>query len=122
MHNPFTQKWAEEIDIEDLTPEQFLQIAIKTSKSLGWIFSCINNIGFVAYTNNGFFNWNAEVNVKVYGTKAIITSQSRNITGVEFRKDEMNIENFLATFRNIKKGLIAEESTPFMVGIQSNVA
>ena len=63
----FTQKHNVELQLADLTSQQFLNIAIETSKSLGWIYGSVNDNGFVAYTNNGMFAWNAEVRVKIKG-------------------------------------------------------
>ncbi len=61
----FAQKQIEELPLGNLTVEQFLNLAIETSKRLGWVFGDISNTGFIAYTNNGVFSWNAELKLKI---------------------------------------------------------
>lgn len=105
MSTPFTQNHTEELPFNDLAPEQFLNLAVQTSKSLGWVFSNVNHYGFTAYTANGTFNWNAEVKLTVNGKSAKILSQSRNIRAVEFGRDKLNIDEFIKTFNSLKNNL-----------------
>lgn len=102
MPYTFTQKCIKEIEIENLTTEQFLEIALQASNSLGWISGSVNQCGFTAYTNNGLFNWNAEVKVHMNGNTARLISQSRNIRRIEFNKDQLNLENFIGTINALK--------------------
>ena len=105
----FTQKHNVELQLTNLTPTQFLNIAIDTSKSLGWIYGSGNDNGFVAYTNNGMFAWNAEVKVKIKGTSVDIVSQSRGSQFIEFGKDKENLGRFISTF-NVLRKLSTEEN------------
>ena len=102
MLRNFTQKHNVELQLIDLTPEQFLNIAIETSKYLGWIYSSVNDNGFVAYTNNGMFAWNAEVKVKVKNGSVDLVSRSRGIHSIEFGKDKKTLARFISRFDNLK--------------------
>jgi rhomboid protease GluP len=62
----FSQKQVEHIPLDNLSTAQFLTLAIETSNLLGWSFGNINKTGFVVYTNNGLFSWNAEVKIENY--------------------------------------------------------
>lgn len=99
----FTQKHNVELQFANLTPKQFLNIAIETSKSLGWIYGSVNDHGFVAYTNNGMFAWNAEVKIKIRNGSVNLVSQSRGIQSIEFGKDRENLSRFISTFNNLRK-------------------
>lgn len=99
----FTQKHVEEIRFNDLTTEEFLLIAVEASKKLGWVFGDINKNGFVAYTNNGIFSWNAEVKLNIYPGSAKILSQSRNNETIEYGKNKLNLQTFILTFNDLKK-------------------
>ena len=61
----FSQKHIELLSLDNLTAVQFLCLAIETSKLLGWVFGNITETGFIAYTSNGLFSWNAEIKLKI---------------------------------------------------------
>lgn len=121
MPYTFTQKCTEEIQIDNLTTEQFMETAIKAAKALEWTFGNINSIGFVAYTNNGFFNWNAQIKLSINGTTANIISQSRNVNYADFKKDEMNLAKFLMKLKDLKEELMPGLKSTYME-LQANVA
>jgi hypothetical protein len=104
MKMEFQHKQTEQMPIDNLREEQFLNLAIETSKQLGWIFGDINKTGFVAYTNNGIFSWNAEIRMKIINGQATLKSQSRGNELVDVTGNKRNLENFISTFKNLKKG------------------
>ena len=61
----FAQKHVEKLPLGNLTTEQFLSWQLKHQNQLGWVLGDINKTGFIAYTNNGLFSWNAEVKLKI---------------------------------------------------------
>jgi rhomboid protease GluP len=105
----FTQKHIEQLSFDNLTIEQFLCIAIETSKLLGWVFGNINKTGFIAYTNNGLFSWNAEVKLKIKDGLANLQSQSRGDDIIDLRENKKNLVNFVSTFKYLKNTLTPEE-------------
>ena len=105
----FAQKQVEELPFHNLSGEQFLSLAIETSKELGWVLGNINNTGFVAYTNNGLFSWNAEVKLKIQDGSANLQSRSRGDDIIDLRENKKNLENFVSTFKGLKKKLTPEE-------------
>ncbi|MEO8413990.1 MAG: hypothetical protein ABI472_10035 [Ginsengibacter sp.] len=105
MRYEFTQNHIEELHFGNLTPEQLISVAIETSKSLGWILSNVNEKGFVAYTNNGLFSWNAEVRFKIKNESAHLLSQSRGNEAIELEKDRVNLQGFIVTLNDLKKKL-----------------
>ncbi len=119
VHNPnmnstFTQNHSEEVPIHGISKGQFLDLAIETSKSLGWTFGNVTERGFTAYTTNGVFNWNAEIQLQLNDSSAKLLSRSRNIRSIEFGKDKKNVENFLATFNALKSSIPAVEISSYM--------
>ena len=83
----FTQKHVELLPLDNLTIEQFLSLAIETSNLLGWVFGNINETGFIAYTNNGLFSWNAEVKLKIKNGLANLQSESRGDDIIDLREN-----------------------------------
>ena len=119
----FTQKHNVELQLVNLTPKQFLNIAIKTSKSLGWIYGSVTDNGFVAYTNNGMFAWNAEIRVKIKNGSVDLVSHSRGIHSIEFGRDKENLARFISAFNNLRKRSGGEDiKTPELKGAQVNFA
>jgi rhomboid protease GluP len=98
----FKQKQTEELPLNNLKAEEFISLATETSKQLGWAIGDVNQTGFVAYTNNGLFAWNAEVRMKIIDGSATLQSQSmgnepRDITG-----NKNNIHSFISAFKDLK--------------------
>ena len=121
----FANKQTEQLPLENLTVSQFLTLAIEASNLLGWIFGDINKIGFVAYTNNGIFSWNAEVRLKINDRTASIQSASRGDGVVDVRENKKNIQSFIATFNSLKKSITVQQEqavkyTTLRPGFSSN--
>jgi rhomboid protease GluP len=105
----FANKQTEQLPLENLTVSQFLTLAIEASNLLGWIFGDINNTGFVAYTNNGIFSWNAELRLKINDQTASIQSASRGDGVVDVRENKKNLQSFIATFNSLKKSIAVQQ-------------
>ena len=105
----FSQKQAEILQLDNLTTEQFLSVAIETSNLLGWVFGNISETGFIAYTNNGLFSWNAEVKLKIRHGAANLQSESRGDDFIDFRENKKNIQSFITTFKDLKETLTPDE-------------
>jgi rhomboid protease GluP len=105
----FTQKHIEQLPLDNLTTEQFLSLAIETSSLLGWVFGNISKTGFIAYTNNGLFSWNAELKLKIKDGLATLQSQSRGDDLIDLVENNKNLLSFVSTFNYLKKILTPEE-------------
>jgi rhomboid protease GluP len=109
MEMRFTQKHIEQLPLDNLTIEQFLCVAIETSNLLGWDFGNISETGFIAYTKNGLFSWNAEVKLKIKNGLANLQSESRENEIINLGKNKKNLQGFISTFKSLKKTLTPEE-------------
>jgi rhomboid protease GluP len=105
MKLDFKQKQTEQLPLDNLGAEQFLNFAIETSKQLGWVFGNINETGFTAYTNNGMFSWNAEVKMKIINGIATVQSRSGGNDLTDVSGNKKNLQNFISTFKSLKKTL-----------------
>ena len=105
----FANKQVEYLPIVNLTEQQFLNVAIETTKLMGWVFGDINTTGFIAYTNNGLFSWNAEVRLKIKDGSAILQSGSRGDDVTDVRENKKNLQRFITTFNGLKKLLAYEK-------------
>ncbi len=109
MKIEFTQQLTEQLSLDDLTPEQFLSLALETSRKSGWIDANVIKTGFVAYTNNGMFAWNAEIKLKISDKFATIQSQCRGNGYLDVVENKKNIQIFILNFKALKKVWISEK-------------
>ena len=103
MEIRFTQKHIEQLQLDDLTINQFLGLAIETAKLLGWNFGYISEEGFIAYTKNGLFSWNAEIKLKIKNGIATLESQSIGNEIIDLDKNKKILQNFISIFISLKK-------------------
>ena|SRR5665213_2044141 len=109
MKIEFTQQLTEQLSLDDLTPEQFLSLALEASRKSGWIDANVIKTGFVAYTNNGMFAWNAEIKMKISEQFATIQSQCRGDGCMDIVENKKNIQSFISKFKALKKSWISEK-------------
>lgn len=102
MKVEFKQKQTEYLSLDNLNAKQFLALGIEASKQLGWVLGSVNQTGFIAYTRNGFFAWNAEIKIKFIDGLAMLQSQSLGNDITDITGNKKNIEVFISTFKNIK--------------------
>ena len=110
----------EELPVTNLTVPQFLTLAIETTKALGWVFGNITTAGFIAYTNNGFSLWNAEIRLRIQNGLAILQSESRGDDIKDVNGNKKNLQNFISTFNRLKKSLAMEIHLPGYEKVKSN--
>jgi rhomboid protease GluP len=116
----FANKQIEELPLTNLTVPQFLTLAIETSKSLGWVFGNITTAGFIAYTNNGFSLWNAEIRLRIENGLAILQSESRGDDVKDVRENKKNLQSFISTFDRLKRSLVYEAPVSGYEKLKSN--
>jgi rhomboid protease GluP len=120
MKIEFKQKQTESLPLDNLKAEQFLTLATETSKQLGWVLGNINETGFIAYTNNGLFSWNAEVKVKIINRCATLQSQCRGNDPTDVKENKKNIQNFTSTFKSLKNKLMPEDPESIYENLKTN--
>ena len=116
----FAQKNVEQLPLDNLTTAQFLTLAIETSNLLGWVFGNISETGFIGYTKNGLFSWNAEVELKIKNGLATLQSESRGSDIIDLRENKKHLQSFISTFNGLKKSLTPEELASIYENIKPN--
>ncbi len=116
----FAHKEVEKLPLENLSIQQFLALAIETSNLMGWVFGDINQMGFIAYTANGMFSWNAEIKLRIRNGMAIIQSESRGNNLIDLRENKKNIQLFISSFKDLKRSVTPEELIPIYENLKAN--
>jgi rhomboid protease GluP len=118
----FKQKLTVQVSLDELAPEQFINLVIEISKQLGWIFGDVNDAGIIAYTNNGLFAWNAEVKIKVTESSATLLSKCRENNYTDIRENKINVEKFISAFYTLKASTKALDELTIPQHLEMNVA
>jgi len=105
----FSPKYIQEIPLDNLTHEQFITLAIEASKKLGWNVGYTSETGFIAYTKFSMSSWSEEVKVKIDGNNANLKSECTGNQLFDWGKNKENIEDFVATFSELKNAFTPEE-------------
>lgn len=105
----FTPKHIEGFSLQDLTEEQFLVLTIETFNKMVWQIAYVSRTGAIAYTDNGMFSWNAEVEIKLENGVANIKSASTGSEMIDWGKNKKNIKKFISNFEELKSSFTKEE-------------
>jgi len=105
----FSPKYAQELAFENLTHEQFLVLAIEAAKALGWNIGYTSGTGFIAYPKFSMISWGEEVKVKIEDGYANLKSECTGNQLVDWGKNKSNIEDFVATFEELKSSISSDE-------------
>lgn len=106
----FTSKHIETFPLNDLNQHQFLVLANQIAINSNWNVKYINENGLVAYTNNGYFNWNAEIIIKIENGVVSIKSSSEGNGSGDNKKIVVEIISSIEELNNsVTKGEIDAE-------------
>ncbi len=105
----FTPKHVEDFPLNDLKPQQFLVLANEAATKIGWKVGYLSVNGLIAYTDNGMFAQNAEINIKIANGVATIQSASTGSEMMDWGKNKKNVAQFVANFKEIQSTLTGTE-------------
>ena len=104
----FANKQVEQLPLANLTAIEFLTLAIETCGFLGWVLGDVSATGFIAYTTNGLFSWNAEVRLKIKNGLAVVQSECRGDDIMAISENKKLLQNFISRFNYLKKSAVCE--------------
>lgn len=98
----FTPEYQQDYPLDGMTPQAFLVRALETAEKMAWKIAYVSENGFIAYTDNGQFKWNAEVKITLKDDVAHLHSLSAGNDMVDFGKNKKTVETFLFNFEAVK--------------------
>ena len=98
----FIPKHSETYPLADLSPAQFLVLALAAGERLGWRIGYVSDTGFVAYTSRGIMMRNAEVRILISDTAATIKSASIGNEMIDWGRNKKNIAGFISELNELK--------------------
>ena len=105
----FLPKYIQTISLDELTPHQFLVLAIEAAKNLDWNIAFEAETGFIAYTKFSISSWSEEVKVSIEGDQAILKSECTGNQLLDLGKNKENIEALIAEFELLKSSATPED-------------
>jgi rhomboid protease GluP len=102
-------KHIQDLPLDNLTPEQFLVLAIEAAKELDWNIGYTSETGFIAFTKFSMSSLSEEVKIKINGNNANMKSECIGSQMVDWGKNKENIESLIRTFNRLKNVYTPEE-------------
>lgn len=117
----FTPNHTQIIEVENLTPKEFLVLLVETVKKISWKTTYLSRNGLIAYTNKGMFSWNAEIKITIENNTANIKSSSTGNEMLDWGKNKRTVEKFVVLFNELKTQFTNEELTQKYVAIEDEL-
>ena len=92
-----------EIPFGDLTPEEFLIVALETARDCNWQILFITRSGFRAYTSNTLISSGEILTLQLQEGAASLSSESNGKQLLNSGKNKRNTDQFLARFLKLKE-------------------
>lgn len=109
----FTPKHQQDIFFNDCTDAEMLVAAFRAANRLEWQVQSLSEKGFLAYTDNGQFRFNANIRFMVENGIASIESASAGNEMADLGKNKKTVRSFLAILEeeknNTEKEQLAEQ-------------
>jgi len=97
-----TPKYIQDFQLNELSDEQFLVLAIAAAKQLGWKVQYISASGLIAYTNNGPSSWKSKIEVRIINDIANLKSSSIGTELFDKGRNKKIIGTFITTLHEVK--------------------
>jgi rhomboid protease GluP len=97
------------IELDGLSEQQGLALAVESAKKLGWQISYVSAAGMRAFTNFGDNAWNATVKFLPTPGTAKVSSTSFTSGFSDAKKNKQNLALFLSAFSELKASLTPQE-------------
>jgi len=105
----FTPKYMETVQLDQLTPQQFLVLAIRIAKDLGWDIRFISDTGLIALKSKGMFKWNARITIKIEDETVNLKSESIGSELFDLGRNKKTIAQFTNAFFDVRNTFVPEE-------------
>lgn len=105
----FIPKFEQIVQLNQLSAESYLAIALKTLETLGWETAQVNSAGFTAYTGNSAFGKDSEIHLALTHEQATLVSKSLGSEMFDFNRNRKFIEKFIQEFNEIHSSLSEDD-------------
>lgn len=107
----FIPKFEQVVELNELSPEKYLAIALKTAENLGWETTNVSNTSFTAYTGNSVFSNNSEIQLTLIHEQAALVSKSLGSEMYDFNRNRKFVEQFIQQFNETQSSLSEDDLT-----------
>lgn len=104
-------KYTSNIELENVSGQNFLVVALEVAKKLNWNVSHINETGFIAYGKFSSKSSGEEIVVTIENDNACIESRCIGSQMFDWNVNKKNVEGFITCFNEILPAVTDEEIT-----------
>jgi rhomboid protease GluP len=104
----FPPSFSQNLNKEHYADVEFLTLSIESILENNWEIINFNKNKIIAFTNNGFFSWNAEIIISIANEEVEIKSSSTGTEIHDWGKNKKNIHSFIESFNKIKESISTE--------------
>jgi rhomboid protease GluP len=104
----FTPKYVTSFPLGNLTPQQFISLAIHTVHALRWTLVYVSHTGLVAYTDRTRIFPNGELRINLSDTHATITCLSTGTSFADFGRNRKFVQRFTTKLAEISPLFVNE--------------
>ena len=109
MATGISARHSADIGITDMSPEEFLLIALETANKLEWKLSEIYENGLKAYTSFSIISYGEEITIEISEGSAHILSECIGTQLYSWGRNKRNIQDFVSSFNEVRFSLSPEE-------------
>lgn len=102
-------KYSQEINLDGMSTEQFIIVALEAVEKLDWSIGSIYELGFVAFTKFSWSSWSEAFKLSIEGQTAVLKSECTGSQMMDWGKNKKNINRFISAFEEIKNNYSTEE-------------
>jgi len=114
----FSPRYHRDIQLNDLTTENFLVLAIESARRFEWELGPIHANGFVAYTKFSLGSWSEEVTVTI-GDSVTLKSECAGSQLFDWGKNKQNIDALINAIQALKHQFTPDELATRYAELQS---
>ncbi|MBN8692369.1 MAG: rhomboid family intramembrane serine protease [Bacteroidetes bacterium] len=102
-------KFEKEFQLEELSQQEFLVIAIEAAKELSWNIGTIHEHGFIAYSGFSMRSYGEEIKIDIQDKEVKLKSECTSSQLFDYGKNKGNVEDLILTCKRIKGNFTKEE-------------
>jgi rhomboid protease GluP len=102
-------KYKEEYQLDGLSRENFMVLAIEAVKLLGWEASHVSEAELVAYTPFSWRSYSEEFKLVILDGHAVLKSECTGSQLADWGKNKKNVAEFVRAFEEVKQTFTAEQ-------------
>jgi rhomboid protease GluP len=92
----FNPHYTEDTSLYDLSPHEFLAVAVTAVRNIGWTISHMSEAGLSASTDNSLFVAHQGISIRIFADHVTVQSRSTDTVIMDFGQNKENVGLLIA--------------------------